>query len=119
MTTTTCMTPEQASKGPGDLLKQAKAGSQNRMEFYSEAMDAQHRRSTRVRAETEQRFASLTPKEHEVLEHLVSGEANKMIAYQLGSSMRTIEHHRARIMSKMQAGSLPELVRMVLGRREG
>ena len=82
-------------------------------------MDAQHRHSARVRAETEKRFASLTPKEHEVLEHLVSGEANKMIAYQLGSSMRTIEHHRARIMDKMQAGSLPELVRMALGRREG
>lgn len=98
---------------------QAKAGSINRMEFFSEAMDAQHRRSTRVRAETEQRFASLTPKEREVLEHLVSGEANKMIAYQLGSSMRTVEHHRAKIMSKMQAGSLPELVRMVLGRRDG
>ena len=91
----------------------------NCLEFYSQAMDAQHRHRARVRAETEKRFASLTPKEHEVLEHLVSGEANKMIAYQLGSSMRTIEHHRARIMDKMQAGSLPELVRMALGRREG
>jgi diguanylate cyclase (GGDEF)-like protein len=98
---------------------QAKAGSANRMELYSEAMDAQRRHSSRVRAEVEQRFASLTPKESEVLDHLVAGEANKMIAYQLGSSMRTIEHHRARIMSKMQAGSLPELVRMVIGRREG
>ena len=51
-------------------------------------------------------------------DHLIAGEANKMIAYELGASMRTIEHHRARVMSKMQAGSLPELVRMVLGRRE-
>ena len=98
---------------------QAKSGSANRREFYSEAMDAQRRHSTRVRVETDKRFASLTPKEAEVLDHLVAGEANKMIAYQLGSSMRTIEHHRARIMSKMQAGSLPELVRMVLERREG
>ena len=112
-------TPDALLQNADVAMWQAKAGSANRMEFYSEAMDAQHRRSARVRAETDQRLASLTPKETEVLEHLVAGEANKMIAYQLGSSMRTVEHHRARIMDKMQAGSLPELVRMVLGRRDG
>jgi diguanylate cyclase (GGDEF)-like protein len=100
-------------------LWQAKERSSNRLEFYDPAMDAQHRRSARDRAETDLRLAALTPKETEVLEHLVAGEANKMIAYQLGSSMRTVEHHRARIMEKMQAGSLPQLVRMVLGRRDG
>ena len=112
-------TPDVLLQNADVAMWQAKAGSSNRLEFYSEAMDAQHRRSARVRAETDQRLASLTPKETEVLEHLVAGEANKMIAYQLGSSMRTVEHHRARIMDKMQAGSLPELVRMVLGRRDG
>ena len=111
---------------PDDLLQnvdvamwQAKAGSRNRFEFYSTAMDDQHRRSTLVRAQTEAKLASLTPREQEVMERLIAGEANKMIAYMLGSSMRTIEHHRAKIMSKMQAGSLPELVRMALGRRDG
>ena len=100
-------------------LWQAKSGSRNRFEFYSTQMDAEHRRSSQVLAEIERKFASLTPRENEVLEHLAAGEANKMIAYELGASMRTIEHHRARIMDKMQAGSLPELVRMVLGRRGG
>ena len=111
---------------PDDLLQnvdvamwQAKVGSRNRLEFYSTAMDDQHRRSTLVRAQTEAKLASLTPREQEVMERLIAGEANKMIAYMLGSSMRTIEHHRAKIMSKMQAGSLPELVRMALGRRDG
>ena len=97
---------------------QAKAGGNDRLEFYSAASDEQYRNHARVRAETGKNLASLTPREREVLDHLVSGDANKAIAYKLGASMRTIEHHRARIMSKMRAGSLPELVRMVIGRSE-
>ncbi len=56
----------------------------------------------------------MTPREREVLDLLVAGKANKMIAYLLGISPRTIEHHRAIIMDKMQAKSMPDLVRMVL-----
>ncbi len=100
-------------------LVQAKAAGRNRLEFYSPQMDDQQRRSALAREEIERKLASLTPREHEVLARLVDGEANKMIAYMLGASMRTIEHHRARIMDKMSAGSLPELVRMVIGRNEG
>ena len=111
--------PDQLLQNVDVALWQAKARSRSRFEFFSTQMDAEHRRSSQVLADTERKFASLTPRENEVLEHLVSGEANKMIAYELGASMRTIEHHRARIMDKMQAGSLPELVRMVLGRRGG
>lgn len=111
--------PDQLLQNVDVALWQAKSGSRNRFEFFSLEMNDQHRRSALVREETDRRLASLTPREQEVLERLVAGEANKMIAYMLGASMRTIEHHRARIMDKMQAGSLPELVRMVLGRRDG
>ena len=60
------------------------------------------------------RLASLTPREREVLEGLVAGHPNKTIAYDLGASPRTIEVHRGRVMEKMQARSLADLVRMVL-----
>ena len=94
----------------------AKSGGPNRFEFYSAAIDDKYRRNALTRTETERKLTSLTPREHEVLEHLVAGAANKLIAYELGASMRTIENHRAKIMRKMRANSLPELVRMVVER---
>ncbi len=58
-----------------------------------------------------QRFETLTSREREVLEEVVRGKLNKQIAYALGISMKTVEQHRARLMAKMQADSLAELVK--------
>jgi two-component system response regulator FixJ len=66
------------------------------------------------RGEIEARLASLSNRERDVLEGLVAGHANKQIAYDLGISPRTIEIYRANLMTKMQAASLSDLVRMAL-----
>jgi two-component system, LuxR family, response regulator FixJ len=74
---------------------------------------AQAERRT-ARAEVEARVATLSKRERDVLDGLVAGRANKQIAFDLGISPRTVEIYRANLMSKMQAGSLSELVRMAL-----
>ena len=61
--------------------------------------------------ELQRRLKALTPREYEVFSLLVTGMANKEIAYELGTTERTIKAHRARIMEKMNAGSLADLVR--------
>jgi two-component system response regulator FixJ len=66
------------------------------------------------RAEVRRRLDELSPRERQVLDGLVAGHANKVIAYDLGISPRTVEVYRANLMTKMQAGSLSELVRMTL-----
>jgi FixJ family two-component response regulator len=60
------------------------------------------------------RIKMLTPREHEVMQHVVSGAANKVVAMDLGLSQQTVEVHRSRVMEKMGARSLAELVRMSL-----
>ena len=75
--------------------------------------DAQSKRRGE-RSEVEGRLAVLSPRERDVLGGLVSGRANKQIAFDLGISPRTVEIYRANLMNKMQAGSLSELVRMAL-----
>jgi len=66
------------------------------------------------RAEIRARIALLTNREHEVLDGLVAGHPNKIIAFDLKISPRTVEIYLANVMTKMKAGSLSELVRMVL-----
>jgi len=78
------------------------------------AADLQNWESDRQRSEVRQRIGSLTPKEHQVLECIVAGDANKVVARKLDVSVRTIENHRHKIFQKMKADSLAELVRMAL-----
>jgi len=66
------------------------------------------------RAEIEERMATLSPRERDVLGGLVAGRANKQIGFDLGISPRTVEIYRANLMDKMRAGSLSDLVRMAL-----
>ncbi|MGD8589820.1 MAG: response regulator FixJ [Chromatiales bacterium] len=76
--------------------------------------DEQQRDQQRQRAEIAERLARLTPREHEVMAMVTEGKANKEIAASLGVSAKTVEAHRARVMEKMEAHSLAELVRMAM-----
>lgn len=82
-------------------------------------MSARRRRERVKRATVEARLATLTPREKDVLEGIIAGRPNKLIAEDLGISMKTVEQHRARIMEKMHAASLAELVRHVTEQRHG
>ena len=73
-----------------------------------------HSRQESERHEVESRLTQLSARERQVLDGLVAGQANKVIAYELGISPRTVEIYRANVMTKMQANSLSELVRMAL-----
>lgn len=67
-----------------------------------------------VKSEVQRKIESLSTRERQVLDGLVAGNPNKRIAYDLGISPRTVEIYRANLMTKMQAGSLSDLVRMAL-----
>jgi len=76
--------------------------------------DRENRSSLLERVEIEKRIESLTPREKQVMELVVQGKANKVIAGDLEVSQRTVEIHRSRVMEKMKARSLAQLVRMTL-----
>jgi two-component system response regulator FixJ len=76
--------------------------------------NAEARRQLSEQESIRGRFDSLTPREREVLQHVTQGSSNKVMAYDLNISQRTVEIHRARLMEKMRAPSLAHLVRMTL-----
>jgi FixJ family two-component response regulator len=76
--------------------------------------DKQTRRERGEIRAIQQRVDSLTPREREVFSLVVTGMLNKQIAHDLGMSEKTVKVHRSRVMDKMQAGSLAELVKLAL-----
>ncbi|MBK7875076.1 MAG: response regulator transcription factor [Planctomycetes bacterium] len=76
------------------------------------ALDEEQRIQREELEALERRYAALTPREREVLAEMLAGQLNKQAAYSLGIAERTVKLHRSRVMEKMGAGSLPELVRM-------
>jgi FixJ family two-component response regulator len=113
--------------GHGDIPMTVRAMKAGAVEFLTkpfrdqDLLDAiqqaleRDREARNQRAEIEElrsRFASLTPREREVMARVVAGLLNKQIGAELGSSETTVKIHRHQVMEKMEAGSLPELVRM-------
>jgi two-component system response regulator FixJ len=124
-----CALPVIVITGHGDVplaVRAMKAGAGDFLEkpFAREALLAAVRRALEMSAsavddaehgeEVRGRIALLTPKEREVFDRVVAGKQSKVIAHELGSSPRTVEIHRARMMKKLEASSLQELVRMAI-----
>ena len=119
--------------GHGDIPMSVEAMKAGAMEFLTEPfrgqvlIDAIHKAIEKDRAARQEkgadaklqaRFDSLTARELEVMDGVIAGKLNKEIAGELGTSERTIKLHRASLMRKMEADSLPELVRMHLKLRK-
>ena len=74
--------------------------------------DRANRQAGAQRSKIQQQLATLTPREREVLHHIIAGKLNKQVAAELGIVEKTIKVHRARVMKKMNVRSLAELVRV-------
>lgn len=107
------MAVEAMQKGAFDFI-QKPFRDQELLDRISEALNTARRQESEreQKVDVQDRIDTLTKREHEVLDLVVTGKPNKIIAHELGVSQRTIEIHRARVMEKMRAKSLAELVRM-------
>jgi FixJ family two-component response regulator len=113
--------------GHGDISMSVRAMKAGAVEFLTkpfheqELLDAIHsaierdrerRRWTAIAVQLQERFATLTERERQIMALVVAGRANKQIAGELDLSEMTVKVHRGQVMRKMKASSLPELVRM-------
>ena len=113
--------------GHGDIPMSVRAMKAGAVEFLTkpfhdqELLDAIHtaierdkerRRGALIAGELQERYATLTERERQIMTLVVVGRANKQIAAELNLSEMTVKVHRGQVMRKMHAGSLPELVRM-------
>jgi FixJ family two-component response regulator len=113
--------------GHGDIPMSVEAMKAGALEFLTkpfrgqellDAINTAIERNRAVRqddarlADLRRRVEALTPREREVMQHVIAGLLNKQIAAELGTSERTIKIHRAKVMRKMGADTLPDLVRM-------
>jgi RNA polymerase sigma factor (sigma-70 family) len=107
------MAVEAMQKGAVDFI-QKPFRDQELLDRIREALatDEELREAQQHHAEVAHRLERLTNREREVFDLVVTGKPNKVIAYELGVSQRTVEIHRARVMEKMQARSLADLVKM-------
>lgn len=127
LTTKGCPLPVIFLTGQGNIPMSVRAMKRGAVDFLTKpvpdedllravqsavAADRQHREANAELNDIQARLNSLTPREREVLEHVVSGQLNKQIATQLGTVEKTIKVHRARVMEKMKAPSLAALVRL-------
>ena len=124
-----CMMPIIFITGHGDVpmaVQAMKAGAfefiqkpfrdQDLLDKINEALrlDVENHKDMARRADVLHRLETLTPRERQVMQLVVNGDANKVIAIDLGLSERTVEIHRAKVMEKMGAKSVAHLVKMHL-----
>ncbi len=107
------MAVEAMQKGAVDFI-QKPFRDQELLDRIREALetDEERREARQQHDEVTLRLERLTKREREVFDLVVTGKPNKVIAYELDVSQRTVEIHRARVMEKMQARSLADLVKM-------
>jgi two-component system, LuxR family, response regulator FixJ len=107
------MAVEAMRRGAVDFIRKP-FGEDELLERIKEALerDAEQQASRNALGVLQQRYATLSPRELEVFARVAVGQANKVVAIDLGISERTVEIHRAQVMQKMGARSLAQLVRM-------